>query len=86
MSVYQKYCIIIAQILLWMGSKNKKHLRGSTHVHHADHGPMGLGQYNSLGEYCDPHTASSVFLVLVSQYVTDVFKKCFLHVENEWLK
>ena len=26
---------------------------------------MGLGQYNSLGEYCDPHTASSVFLILV---------------------
>ena len=25
---------------------------------------MGLGQYNSLGEYCDPHTASSVFLIL----------------------
>ena len=23
---------------------------------------MGLGQYNSLGEYCGPHTASSVFL------------------------
>ena len=26
---------------------------------------MGLGQYNSLGEYCDPHTASSVFLILL---------------------
>ena len=26
---------------------------------------MGLGQYNSLGEYCGPHTASSVFLILV---------------------
>ena len=25
---------------------------------------MGLGQYNSLGEYCGPHTASSVFLIL----------------------
>ena len=24
---------------------------------------MGLGQYDSLGEYCGPHTASSVFLV-----------------------
>ena len=23
-------------------------------------------QYNSLGEYCGPHTASSVFLILVS--------------------
>ena len=27
--------------------------------------PMGLGQYDSLGEYCGPHTASSVFLILV---------------------
>ena len=26
---------------------------------------MGLGQYNSIGEYCDPHTASSVFLILI---------------------
>ena len=26
---------------------------------------MSLGQYNSLGEYCDPHTASSVLLILV---------------------
>ena len=25
---------------------------------------MGLGQYDSLGEYCDPHTASSVFLII----------------------
>ena len=32
--------------------------------HHTDCGPKGLGQYNSLGEYCDPHTASSVFLIL----------------------
>ena len=26
---------------------------------------MGLGQYNILGEYCGPHTASSVFLILL---------------------
>ena len=26
---------------------------------------MGLGQYNSLGEYCGPHTASSGFLILI---------------------
>ena len=25
---------------------------------------MGLGQYNSLGEYCGLNTASSVFLIL----------------------
>ena len=26
---------------------------------------MGLGQYNNLGEYCDPYTASPVFLILL---------------------
>ena len=26
---------------------------------------MGLGQYDSLGEYCGPRTASTVFLILV---------------------
>ena len=26
---------------------------------------MGLGQYNSLGEYCGPHAASSVLLILL---------------------
>ena len=26
---------------------------------------MSLGQYNSLGEYCGPHTASCVFLILL---------------------
>ena len=29
---------------------------------------MGLGQYDSLGEYCGPHTASSEFLILVWPY------------------
>ena len=39
-------------------------LRNNTTIdHHTDHGPMGLGQSNSLGEYCGPHTASSVFLI-----------------------
>ena len=26
---------------------------------------MGLGQYDGREEYCGPHTASSVFLILV---------------------
>ena len=26
---------------------------------------MGLGQYDSIGEYCGPHTASSVFPILI---------------------
>ena len=29
---------------------------------------MGLGQFNSLEEYCGLHTASSVFLILVHSY------------------
>ena len=33
--------------------------------HHTAYSPVGLGQYNSLGEYCDPYTASSVFLILI---------------------
>ena len=32
---------------------------------------MGLGQYNTLGEYCGPHTASSVFLI--SYYGSEVY-------------
>ena len=32
---------------------------------------MGLGQYDSLGEYCGPHTASSVFLIVV--WICEVF-------------
>ena len=31
--------------------------------HHTDCGPTGLGQYNSIGEYCGPRTASSVCLI-----------------------
>ena len=29
---------------------------------------MGLGQYKSLGEYCNPNTASSVFIILILCY------------------
>ena len=32
--------------------------------HYTDRVPVGLGHYGSLGEYCGPHTASSVFLIL----------------------
>ena len=34
---------------------------------------MGLGQYDSLGKYCDPHTASSVFLILASTSTAILF-------------
>ena len=34
---------------------------------------MGLGQYDSIVEYCDPHTASSVFLILVGPSSTPFY-------------
>ena len=37
---------------------------------------MGLGQYNSLGEYCGPHTASSMFLILVFPPIDKIVKGC----------
>ena len=33
--------------------------------HHTDCSPVGLGQYDGIGEYCGPSTASSMFLILV---------------------
>ena len=36
--------------------------------YYTDCSPTGFGQYVSLGEYCDPNTASSVFLVLFPKY------------------
>ena len=30
---------------------------------------MGLSHYNSLGEYCGPHTASEVFLISLRNYI-----------------
>ena len=32
--------------------------------------PLGLGQYDGLWEYCGPHTASSVFLILVHSQIS----------------
>ena len=39
---------------------------------------MGLGQYNSLGEYCGPHAASSVFLLLVFTNPENVSRHIFI--------
>ena len=36
---------------------------------------MGLGQYDSLGVYCGPHTASEVFLITEAGTI-EVFGKC----------
>ena len=40
---------------------------------------MGLGQYDNLGEYCDPHTASSVFLILLLVFI---ISPIFLSMED----
>ena len=56
----------------WYSWVGKKHHRGSiqatiqplTNIIYTDHGPMGLGQYNSLGEYCGLNTASSVSYII----------------------
>ena len=44
-----------------LSSKIKRHLRGSTQANpplgkNTYRGPIGLGQYNSLGEYCVSYT------------------------------
>ena len=51
---------------------------GQYEGHHTENSPMGLGQYNSLAEYCDPHTAPSVFLILVSMIESDQFYFTFV--------
>ena len=49
--------------------------------HYTDRSLVGLlGQYNSLGEYCGPHTASSVCLILVCSQVHFDHHPLFLRV------
>ena len=38
----------------------------TTLCHYTGHSPFGRGQYESPCGYCAPHTASSVFLIIVS--------------------
>ena len=38
---------------------------------------MGLGQYDSLGEYCGPHTASSVFLIIMLLITPHALRCCY---------
>ena len=42
---------------------------------------MGLGEYDGLGTYCDPHTASSVFLVLI--FLINLQRLVCLHVRSK---
>ena len=43
--------------------------------YYAERGPMGLGQKNSLTEYCGPHTACSVFLMLLRMALGAALKR-----------
>ena len=48
-----------------MDLKNKYSGRNTSLCDDTDRGPTGLGQYDGQGVYCGPHTASSVFRILV---------------------
>ena len=54
--------IEIIWVVKSMATINSGH--NTTLCHNTDCGHVGLGQYGSLGEYCGPHTASSVFFIL----------------------
>ena len=49
--------------------------------------PAGLGQYNSLGAYCGPHTASSVSYVIIFYCefeISDASIKIQLNAGNQY--
>ena len=46
--------------------------------HHTGRDPTGLGQYNGRREYCGPHTALSVFLILIMTGGLVMSVKCLL--------
>ena len=43
---------------------------------------MGLGLYDSLGEYCGPRTACSASLILIFTEVSEIFSKDLLSIDN----
>ena len=49
---------------------------------------MGLGQYNSLGEYCGLSTVSEVFLIIISIYIFsyNLFTKIYRLIFDEILE
>ena len=53
--------------------------------HNIDCGPMGLGQYDGLGEYCGLHTASSVFLMLLflDKYIQTLWQSRLLSPQRQ---
>ena len=67
MQIEKKNTKILDSWVVKLGNTSDVVLRRQyTLCHHTDRSPMGLGQYNSYGEYCGPHTAYSVFLILFS--------------------
>ena len=75
------------EVLIQLGSENTKHLRRNTPLGHYSYtgcGPVGLGQYDSLGEYCGPHTASSVFFFILVRNTRKLYVFCSLvYLQNE---
>ena len=75
MSKYEYYCITAAyHEYSWVVKIRNTSGQYSGHNtplgHHTDCGPRGLGQYDGpVGKDCGPHTASSVFLILIPLYV-----------------
>ena len=62
-----KYCIIMHKYeFSWVVKiRNTSETVRQQYIlsHYTECGPIGLGRYISLGEYCGPHTDSSVFLI-----------------------
>ena len=88
LSRYENYCIIMHKHeYSWVVKIRNTSEAGLVTLlgHHTDRGPMGLGQYDGLGEYCDHHTASSVFLLLIGcGFPEDSFKFNTLYRDPWW--
>ena len=70
LSRYENHCIIMQRHeyswVVKIRNTSEAVLRPQyTPGYYTDRGSMGLGQYNILGDYCDPNTAPSVFLILL---------------------
>ena len=61
----------------WIVKKRNTSMQCACHNtplgHDTDDDPMVIGQYNSVGEYCGPHTASSVFLIFIFAIKSQIY-------------
>ena len=63
--MHTSYFIYVHSLVVKIRNNLERVLNTPILDHHTDHGPLDLGQYNSLGVYCSSHTPSSVFLIPV---------------------